>query len=123
MIRFLQLVCDGPVSHRYVVRDTVRLALTAYLAVARRSGDAMGWFLFTWIEHGSYVYQVTCTAATGEVWDPSVQSLSAFVEGKEGLVWTPNRLSQTEAMERSVRQFLAPATAAMLLRKYQDRSY
>ena len=83
----------------------------------------MGWYLFTWIETGSYMYQLDCASASGEQWDPAQQSLSAFAEGKEGLVWTPNGTSQTEAIERFANQFLTPVMAETLLRKYRDRTY
>lgn len=122
-VRFLQYVGDGKVGYRLLVRDTARLALTAYISAERRGGDAMGWYLFTWIETGSYMYQLDCASVSGEQWDPAQQSLSAFAEGKEGLVWTPNGMSQTEAIERFANQFLTPVMAETLLRKYRDRTY
>ncbi|MGT2460249.1 hypothetical protein ACU4GI_47055 (plasmid) [Cupriavidus basilensis] len=120
-IRFLQYVGDGQVNGRYLVRETVRLALTAYYAAERRGGDAMGWFLFTWIEVGCDMYRHSCTSAAGETWDPAQQSLSAFAEGKEGLVWAPNGVGQPAAIERFANQFLTPVMAETLLRKYRDR--
>ncbi|MFJ1256072.1 hypothetical protein [Cupriavidus sp. CuC1] len=120
-IRFLQYVGDGKVNDRYLVRETVRLALTAYFAAERRGGDAMGWFLYTWIEEGCDMYQHTCTSAAGETWNPAHQSLSDFADGKDDLIWVPNELGQTMAIERFANQFFTPVMAETLLRKYRDR--